>query len=512
MLLLLPCISYKRLVGVPLFPWFSSLTNREIQERKDWARELQRQYPDKEDLDLMLGLFAENRPKGFGFSDTAFRIFVLMAPRRLKSDRFITTDFNPDVYTQLGMDWIENNDFKSVLLRHYPSLATALDDVKNAFTPWQRTERPSPDPIESNPATEDPRPAMRRVAAFQMPIFGGAFIGWIVGAIYFTLKPENELGFFASLFNETAAYGGAIGGSIGGFCLASIYLFTQHRTGEIALPERVQSGAGWGATAGWFIGAVFNLWVTDRVLVPLTHILLNTVSSLVTWEAAIGALVGAGLGAIKERTKSQIRRGVVVGWFVGAAWFLWQKGLVSLGELTEYVVQAGGALGTREALIAAFVGAIIGVAWGGRETIKRIDEETSLKWYWLIAPWRVAYGVFFGGVIGAVAGILGAFYLAFAENPMIILPMAGIILILVIAGRAMFAVWDYLSRHDLRWVFSLLTGALILTALGALEWMVPWTGGGQRALLQQGWIALDTLTFPVAAGAAIGALLGVALF
>jgi len=90
--------------------------------------------------------------------------------------------------------------------------------------------------------------------------------------------------------------------------------------------------------------------------------------------------------------------------------------------------------------------------------------------------------------------------------------MAGIILILVIAGRAMFAVWDYLSRHDLRWVFSLLTGALILTALGALEWMVPWTGGGQRALLQQGWIALDTLTFPVAAGAAIGALLGVALF
>ena len=38
-------------------------------------------------------------PEGFAFSDTAFRVFVLMAPGRLKSDRFFTYDYRPEVYT-----------------------------------------------------------------------------------------------------------------------------------------------------------------------------------------------------------------------------------------------------------------------------------------------------------------------------------------------------------------------------------------------------------------------------
>ena len=41
------------------------------------------------------GCYAEKPPAGFGFSDTAFRIFILMASRRLKSDRFFTYDFTP---------------------------------------------------------------------------------------------------------------------------------------------------------------------------------------------------------------------------------------------------------------------------------------------------------------------------------------------------------------------------------------------------------------------------------
>src|SRR3989442_2122996 len=34
---------------------------------------------DLEGVDLMVGLYAEPLPDGFGFSETAFRIFVLMA-------------------------------------------------------------------------------------------------------------------------------------------------------------------------------------------------------------------------------------------------------------------------------------------------------------------------------------------------------------------------------------------------------------------------------------------------
>ena len=61
-----------------------------------------------------------------------------MASRRLNSDRFFTTDFTADVYTQAGLDWIADNDMASVLKRHYPALAVPLRGVKNAFAPWQR--------------------------------------------------------------------------------------------------------------------------------------------------------------------------------------------------------------------------------------------------------------------------------------------------------------------------------------------------------------------------------------
>ncbi|MEU7552826.1 peroxidase family protein [Streptomyces sp. NPDC044571] len=97
-------------------------------------------YRDVDQIDTMVGLFAENPPRGFGFSDTAFRIFILMATRRLQSDRFLTVDFRPEVYTPLGMDWIERNNMTSVVLRHCPELAGLLPRTASAFAPW----RPAP--------------------------------------------------------------------------------------------------------------------------------------------------------------------------------------------------------------------------------------------------------------------------------------------------------------------------------------------------------------------------------
>lgn len=93
---------------------------------------------DIEKVDTTVGMFGEKLPEGFGFSDTAFRIFVLMATRRLKSDRFYTVDFTPRVYTPEGIDWIDRNDMTSVLLRHYPQLEPVLRGQRNAFAPWAR--------------------------------------------------------------------------------------------------------------------------------------------------------------------------------------------------------------------------------------------------------------------------------------------------------------------------------------------------------------------------------------
>jgi heme peroxidase len=88
-----------------------------------------------------VGMLAEKKPDKFGFSDTTFRIFVLMNSRRMKSDRFYTTDYTAAVYTQAGIDWVANNDLRSVLLRHYPSLAPALQGVPNVFGPWRDVRR-----------------------------------------------------------------------------------------------------------------------------------------------------------------------------------------------------------------------------------------------------------------------------------------------------------------------------------------------------------------------------------
>jgi hypothetical protein len=91
---------------------------------------------DIEAVDLMVGLFAERKPPGFAFSDTAFRVFLLMAARRLTSDRFFTTDFTPEVYTDVGLEWIAKTTFADMLRRHYPDLTPVLDGADNAFLPW----------------------------------------------------------------------------------------------------------------------------------------------------------------------------------------------------------------------------------------------------------------------------------------------------------------------------------------------------------------------------------------
>ena len=108
----------------------------EMTDNPVWAAEMKRIYGDVERVDLTIGMFAEPKPQGFGFSDTAFRIFVLMASRRLKSDRFFTVDYSPRVYTPEGIAWIDATDMSAILRRHIPELAPTLARVENAFAPW----------------------------------------------------------------------------------------------------------------------------------------------------------------------------------------------------------------------------------------------------------------------------------------------------------------------------------------------------------------------------------------
>jgi hypothetical protein len=112
-----------------------------------------------EDVDTVVGWLAEfRRPHGFAISETQFVVFILNASRRLFSDRFFTSSFRPEFYTNLGVEWVTRNGpgpemmeqgepngheqpvspLKRVLLRTMPELAGELQSVVNVFDPWAR--------------------------------------------------------------------------------------------------------------------------------------------------------------------------------------------------------------------------------------------------------------------------------------------------------------------------------------------------------------------------------------
>jgi hypothetical protein len=131
-----------------------------------------------EDLDTVVGYLAEStRPHGFAISETQFQIFIINASRRLFSDRFFTSSFRPEFYSQFGYDWVINNGpepmmeavpvnghvqavapLKRVLMRTIPDLAPELLHVINSFDPWARKRGPyySADWDPRDDATSDP--------------------------------------------------------------------------------------------------------------------------------------------------------------------------------------------------------------------------------------------------------------------------------------------------------------------------------------------------------------------
>ena len=129
--------AFRRQLGLRPIRHFEDLTD----DAEDVAT-LRRIYGNVEQLDMHVGTRAERtRPRGFGFGETLFQIFILNASRRLQADHFFTDAFNAETYTQAGLDWIDDATFKSVLLRHYPELAaTGLTNVENAFEPWDSAE------------------------------------------------------------------------------------------------------------------------------------------------------------------------------------------------------------------------------------------------------------------------------------------------------------------------------------------------------------------------------------
>jgi hypothetical protein len=111
--------AFRQLLRLPVPTSFEELAGGNIQV----AAAIRDVYEgDLDAVDAVVGLYAEPKPQGFAFSETAFRIFLLMAARRLQSDRFFTDDYTPETYTPEGLRWIEDTTMADILRRHYPEL------------------------------------------------------------------------------------------------------------------------------------------------------------------------------------------------------------------------------------------------------------------------------------------------------------------------------------------------------------------------------------------------------
>lgn len=124
------------------FPKDKALTARQT----NLIKKLEKVYGKNgvEDIDMIVGAFAEEVRPGegkeqFGFGETQFQIFILMASRRLMADRFFTDDYNSAYYTKKGLEWIDKKGcMDRVISRHMPSLKDKVEGLDSAFAPWNK--------------------------------------------------------------------------------------------------------------------------------------------------------------------------------------------------------------------------------------------------------------------------------------------------------------------------------------------------------------------------------------
>ncbi|CAI9763215.1 unnamed protein product [Fraxinus pennsylvanica] len=127
----------RSLLLIPISKW-NGLTDDE-----EALKDLREVYGDDvEELDLLVGLMAEKKIKGFAISETAFMIFLIMASR-IEADGFFTSDFSEEAYTKKGLEWVNTTEsLKNVLDRHYPEMTKKWINSSSAFSVWDSAPEP----------------------------------------------------------------------------------------------------------------------------------------------------------------------------------------------------------------------------------------------------------------------------------------------------------------------------------------------------------------------------------
>lgn len=100
---------------------------------REERRLLKSVYSDIEQVDFMVGCLADkDRPEGFAFGIVPYYIFVVMASRRLLSDRFFQEGLTEENYSEFGIQYLTETSFRDILARQFPEMK---DDIpSNPFS------------------------------------------------------------------------------------------------------------------------------------------------------------------------------------------------------------------------------------------------------------------------------------------------------------------------------------------------------------------------------------------
>ena len=120
--------AFRELVGLSRPQCFADITH----VIKDQVA-LKSVYATVDDVDLQVGMMAEPKREGWIVSDTAFQVFIVEASRRLSTDRFLSSDFRPEVYTRTGYDWVQTRTMQDLVLAHLPEIANQGLNLNGLF-------------------------------------------------------------------------------------------------------------------------------------------------------------------------------------------------------------------------------------------------------------------------------------------------------------------------------------------------------------------------------------------
>ena len=87
---------------------------------------------DIEEVDVHIGLLAEEKMDKCAVGETTYAIFMAQTQMRIVNDPFLTRFYSETYYTHLGMIYIAMTRMVDIIRRHHPTLNAASDVFHSA--------------------------------------------------------------------------------------------------------------------------------------------------------------------------------------------------------------------------------------------------------------------------------------------------------------------------------------------------------------------------------------------